>query len=115
MPYDPSPVSVWNWLSPPTSAATLICQAPPAYLLTLNTFASRTGNSENGLKKDDNELWQPATEEFEPKYLDMKSEDEVSSPVNVGPAEIKNVGGIDLNPALFDLQIKRDGEGTPLP
>lgn len=26
-----------------------------------------------------------------------------------------NVGGIDLNPALLDLQIKRDGNGVPLP
>ncbi|MCA9407699.1 MAG: UTP--glucose-1-phosphate uridylyltransferase [Candidatus Omnitrophica bacterium] len=25
------------------------------------------------------------------------------------------LGGIDLNPALFDLQIKRDGNGVPLP
>ena len=27
----------------------------------------------------------------------------------------KKVGGIDLNPALLDLQIKRDGNGVPLP
>ncbi len=27
----------------------------------------------------------------------------------------KDVGGIDLNPALLDLQIKRDGNGVPLP
>src|SRR6185436_8782849 len=27
----------------------------------------------------------------------------------------QNVGGIDLNPALLDLQIKRDGNGIPLP
>jgi hypothetical protein len=28
---------------------------------------------------------------------------------------IDNVGGINLNPALMDLQIKRDGNGIPLP
>ena len=27
----------------------------------------------------------------------------------------KDVGGIDLNPALLDLQIKRDANGVPLP
>jgi phosphoglucomutase len=27
----------------------------------------------------------------------------------------ENVGGIDLNPALLDIQIKRDGNGVPLP
>jgi len=27
----------------------------------------------------------------------------------------EKVGGIDLNPALLDLQIKRDGNGVPLP
>ncbi|MBP9854210.1 MAG: isocitrate lyase/phosphoenolpyruvate mutase family protein [Candidatus Omnitrophica bacterium] len=27
----------------------------------------------------------------------------------------ENTGGIDLNPALLDLQIKRDGSGVPLP
>ena len=26
-----------------------------------------------------------------------------------------SVGGIDLNPKLLDLQIKRDGNGVPLP
>ena len=28
---------------------------------------------------------------------------------------MKAPGGIDLNPALLDLQIKRDGNGIPLP
>ncbi|GEM_PF-4387928 len=35
---------------------------------------------------------------------------EVSSPL-----ESTTKGGIDLNPALLDLQIKRDGNGVPLP
>jgi hypothetical protein len=29
--------------------------------------------------------------------------------------EVQPPGGIDLNPALLDLQIKRDGNGVPLP
>src|SRR5262249_46279452 len=29
--------------------------------------------------------------------------------------ETEKVGGIDLNPALLNLQIKRDGNGIPLP
>jgi glucose-6-phosphate isomerase/2-phospho-L-lactate transferase/gluconeogenesis factor (CofD/UPF0052 family)/hydroxymethylpyrimidine pyrophosphatase-like HAD family hydrolase len=36
-----------------------------------------------------------------------------SSPLNQNGK--KKVGGIDLNPALLDLQIKRDGSGVPLP
>ncbi len=32
-----------------------------------------------------------------------------------GTQEKKNVGGIDFNPALLDMQIKRDGNGVPLP
>ena len=36
----------------------------------------------------------------------------VSSPVEVGKG---NPGGINLNPVLFDLEIKRDGNGIPLP
>ena len=30
-------------------------------------------------------------------------------------AQLQNVGGIDLNPAMLDLQIKRDENGVPLP
>jgi hypothetical protein len=33
----------------------------------------------------------------------------------VQPIQTQNVGGIDLNPAYLDLQIKRDGNGVPLP
>jgi len=33
----------------------------------------------------------------------------------VGVNQSSPVGGIDLNPALLDLQIKRDGNGVPLP
>lgn len=36
-----------------------------------------------------------------------------SSPVDEGDKFTK--GGIDLNPELLDLQIKRDGNGIPLP
>lgn len=31
------------------------------------------------------------------------------------PGKTENVGGIDLNPALLDMQIKRDTNGVPLP
>lgn len=41
---------------------------------------------------------------------------EVGSPIaNVPAANVNEVGGINLNPALIDLQIKRDGNGVPLP
>ena len=39
------------------------------------------------------------------KSLTGTEQEAVSSPI----------GGIDLNPALMDLQIKRDGNGVPLP
>ncbi|MBF0384700.1 MAG: phosphopyruvate hydratase [Candidatus Omnitrophica bacterium] len=32
-----------------------------------------------------------------------------------GKGQERNVGGINLNPALLDMQIKRDGNGVPLP
>ncbi len=35
--------------------------------------------------------------------------------LGVSSSPAKEVGGIDLNPALLDLQIKRDGNGAPLP
>ena len=39
-----------------------------------------------------------------------------SSPVEADDASIQGrKGGIDLNPALLDLQIKRDKNGVPLP
>jgi hypothetical protein len=46
--------------------------------------------------------------------------DRASSPVTnrgqgSGDRVQKEVGGIDLNPELLDLQIKRDGNGVPLP
>ncbi len=37
------------------------------------------------------------------------------SVAEVSPELIKSVGGIDFNPELMDLQIKRDGRGVPLP
>ncbi|MEK6713234.1 MAG: hypothetical protein AABY41_03465, partial [Nitrospirota bacterium] len=38
-----------------------------------------------------------------------------NTPVPGSSPKKKNFGGIDLNPALLDLQIKRDGNGVPLP
>jgi len=38
-----------------------------------------------------------------------------SSPATKPHATSDEVGGINLNPALMDLQIKRDGNGVPLP
>jgi len=61
-----------------------------------------------GLDVAPEEIW-PAEDltiyEFE---LKEKSSKESSSPV-------QKVGGIDLNPANLNLQIKRDGNGVPLP
>ncbi len=45
----------------------------------------------------------------EPVIIELKNGAKSSSPVAEPP------GGIDLNPALLDLQIKRDGNGVPLP
>ncbi len=68
---------------------------------------------QNGLQKGAGELWAPVAEGFQPNYLDMGAPAAASSPVT--DTVMKNVGGIDLNPSLFDLQIKRDEQGVPLP
>ena len=39
----------------------------------------------------------------------------MNSTVNAPRIAIISVGGIDLDAALLDLQIKRDGNGVPLP
>jgi hypothetical protein len=51
----------------------------------------------------------------EARYMVVPPVDKlVSSPIAADTPK-QNVGGIDLNPALLDLQIKRDGSGVPLP
>ena len=37
------------------------------------------------------------------------------APLAASPVDTVPVGGIDLNPKLLDMQIKRDGQGVPLP
>jgi hypothetical protein len=51
--------------------------------------------------------------EFEDLTFDDPPAGSTSSPITQD--EIDQVGGIDFNPALLDLQIKRDGNGVPLP
>jgi hypothetical protein len=40
---------------------------------------------------------------------------EITDQAVLNTVKDNEVGGIDLNPQLFDLQIKRDGKGVPLP
>jgi hypothetical protein len=44
-----------------------------------------------------------------------KSEPEKNNVSSAGRAATDKVGGIDLNAANLDMQIKRDGKGVPLP
>ena len=73
--------------------------------------AFKTFLNKNGLKETSDGLWQPAEEEFEPRYLELRETD-FSAGAEKSSEEF---GGIDLNPELFELQIKRDDKGVPLP
>ena len=56
-----------------------------------------------------------AIDEAEPNGTPGTGGGKASSPMAESTAASVNPGGIDLNPALLDLQIKRDGNGVPLP
>jgi len=49
------------------------------------------------------------------QYLSWQRNQSTSLPFTATQEPSQNVGGIDLNPSLLDLQIKRDGSGVPLP
>ena len=61
-------------------------------------------NKEKSIMKQILNKWQVRFEQLE-KQVDMSRDNNPSSPL----------GGIDFNPEALDLQIRRDGDGVPLP
>jgi len=49
------------------------------------------------------------------QYLSWQRNQSTGLPFTATQEPSQNVGGIDLNPSLLDLQVKRDGNGVPLP
>lgn len=67
------------------------------------------------------EVWSPDLSDLNNLIRSFEIKMKIGIPSGFDPAmvsreeRVNNVGGIDLNPALLDLQIKRDGNGIPLP
>lgn len=77
----------------------------------IDEYIARAKQSDDAIRVTENSLFEPASS----PVVDQStvSREPASSPVL--SARESNVGGIDLNPTLLDLQIKRDGKGVPLP
>ncbi len=74
----------------------------------------------NGMERSEDGLWRPTETTFKPKYLELfdkkESPKEEDNAIAINPKnEVNSYGGINLDSQLLDLQIKRNGEGIPLP
>jgi glucan phosphorylase len=75
---------------------------------------------EQGMQKAQDGLWYPMERVFTPDYFDMvdspdrtQGQDTAMAADPAKPAQ--NYGGINLDPQLLDLQVRRDQDGVPLP
>ena len=75
-------------------------------------FESAKASSNDRLEQQDMEM---RLLTIRARNFSPEQQKQSSSPVSSERRTTKKVGGIDLNPALLDLQIKRDGNGVPLP
>ena len=75
--------------------------------------AVRTGSSiENVIGQDFDRLNNETTD---PGFVLDEVREGLGASSSPKPGDTSTKGGIDLNPALLDLQIRRDGNGVPLP